>query len=133
MIEDAEKKIARLMRESTTSGESRQGGCKIKVRSRGSFVAKGDVTLTINIHQINIIDGEAKVPLPTTPTPSGQATPDHFRKLIGERCTELGDPLLYQPFIKALFKADRLDVLGASQLARVGRWLGLPAGQSDGQ
>lgn len=133
MFDDAEKKIARLMAESTTPGESAATLGKIKVSGSRNFVAFGDVNVTINVHHVAAREGTASPPLPPVLVLPNQAAIDRARQLISTKCEELGDPLLYQPFIKALFKADQLEALGLAQLARVEWWLGLRADRPNGQ
>jgi hypothetical protein len=128
MSEDAEKKIARLMRESTTSGESSSGQSKTRVWGSGNLVALGAINVTINLHaaaQLSTTPTAPSIPPPTPTKDEGDRTLDRARKNIRQKCADLGDPHLYQPFILSLFKTDRLEDLSRGELDRLEWWLGL--------
>lgn len=126
MFDDAEKKIARLMAESTTSGESKADLGKIKVKGQGHFIALGEVNVTINVHQMRFEEGQTPAPaVPMAKVNPTEEALEYIRQTILTKCEELGDPLLYRPFILSLFKTDRLEDLASAQLARLECWLGI--------
>lgn len=128
MFDDAEKKIARLMRESTTSGESKSGLGKIRVKGKGNLVALGAINVTINLHAAAHGSTDAVVQVNSSPSQVADNTSRTLhlsRELIRQRCDELGDPDLYKPFISSLFKTDQLEALSRRELGRLECWLGL--------
>lgn len=122
MFDDAEKKIARLIAESTTSGESKSGLGKIKVKGSGNIVALGDVTVTINVLPEKT---RCKTSLSAQRADTACASPLIEAERIMKRCSDLGDPSLFLPFIRAVFGADRLEMLSSSEMVRLQNWLGL--------
>ena len=123
MFDDAEKKIARLMRESTTSGESKSGLGKIKVKGRGNIVAMGDINLSIFISAGHDKMSDKTVAVAT----EAKEVMTHTARseAIIQKCREIGDANLFRPFIKAAYGAEKLEDMAASDLERLEWWLGI--------
>lgn len=123
MFDDAEKKIARLMAENTTSGESRSGLGTIKLKGQGNMLAMGDINLTVHITSNLPPTSIVEQLVAAAPALILETGPQ--REAILAKCREIGDPDLYRPFIKAAYGATRLEDLAAADLGRLEWWLGL--------